>query len=69
MIGPFQSIERYSLIAPLGIKFWDVATGAYISNGLRVTAYPDDDQLHSTHASANRSGTYVLHHASGLPRV
>ena len=66
MTEPFRLIERNTLIAPLGIRFWDVATGAYISNGLRVAAYPDDDQLHLTHASANRSGTYVLHHASGL---
>lgn len=66
MTEPFQSIERHTLNAPLGIKFWDVVTGAYVSNGLRVTAYPGDDQVHSTYASANRSGTYVLHSASGL---
>lgn len=62
----YQLLERQTLIAPLGVKFWDVATGAYICDGLKVTAYPDDDRLHSTPASPNRSGTYVLHHASGL---
>src|SRR5438876_3542772 len=66
MIGPFQLLERQTLIAPLGVRFWDVASGAYVTNGLRVAAYPDDDRLHSTQASPNRSGTYVLHHASGL---
>jgi hypothetical protein len=62
----FQLLERQTLIAPLGVKFWDVATGAYVSDGLNVTAYPDNDRLHSTQAAPNRSGTYVLHHAAGL---
>jgi hypothetical protein len=66
MIEPFQLLKRQMLIAPLGLRFWDVATGAYVSNGLRVTAYPDNDRLHMTQASPNRSGTYVLHQASGL---
>ena len=66
MIGPFQLLERQTLIAPLGVRFWDVATGAYVGDGLRVAAYAGDDRLHSTQASPNRSGTYVLHHASGL---
>ena len=66
MIGPFQLLERQMLIAPLGVRFWDVATGAYVGDGLRVVAYAGDDRLHSTQASPNRSGTYVLHHASGL---
>jgi hypothetical protein len=66
MNGSFQLLERQTLIAPLGVKFWDVATGAFISDGLKVTAYPNDDRLHSTQALPNRSGTYVLHQASGL---
>lgn len=66
MIGTFQLLERQTLIAPLGVRFWDATTGASVSDGLRVTAYPNDDRLHSTQASPNRSGTYVLHHASGL---
>ena len=39
MIGPFQLLERQMLIAPLGVRFWDVATGAYVGDGLRVVAY------------------------------
>jgi hypothetical protein len=66
MIEPFQLLERQMLIAPLGVKFWDVATGVYVSNGLNVRVYRDDDRLHSVQASPNGSGTYVLHHAPGL---
>jgi hypothetical protein len=66
MIEPFQLRKRQMLIAPLGVKFWDVATGAYVGNGMRVVVYRNDDRLHATQASVNRSGTYVLHHASGL---
>lgn len=66
MSSPFQLPERPTSIAPLGVRFWDVATGAYVSNGLKVTAYPGDARLASTQASLNRSGTYVLHHAWGL---
>lgn len=66
MIEPLRLLERKTLIAPLGVRFWDVATGGYVSDGLRVTAYPDNDRLQSTEATPNRSGTFVLHHASGL---
>ncbi|MDX6406394.1 MAG: hypothetical protein QOH70_3849 [Blastocatellia bacterium] len=66
MIEPFQLLERQMLIAPLGVRFWDVATGAYVSSGLTVRVYRDDDHLHSNQASPNASGTYVLHHASGM---
>ena len=66
MIEPLQLRKRQMLIAPLGVKFWDVATGAYVSDGMRVMVYRNDDRLHPTQASPNRSGTYVLHRASGL---
>ncbi len=66
MIAPFQLRKRQTLIAPLGVRFWDVATGAYVNKGMRVMVYRNDDRLHATQASPNRSGTYVLHQASGL---
>jgi hypothetical protein len=66
MIEPLQWFKRQTLIAPLGVKFWDVASGVYVSSGLSVRAYPDGDSLRATEARLNRSGTYVLHHASGL---
>lgn len=66
MMAPFQLLERQRLTAPLGVRFWDVAIGASVSSGLRVWAYPNSDPRRSTQASPNRSGTYVLHHASDL---
>lgn len=61
-------LERQTLIAPLGVKFWDVSAGAYVTSGLSVRAYPAGARLRATDALLNRSGTYVLHHASGLRR-
>ena len=66
MMAPFQLLERQRLTAPLGVRFWDVAVGTFVTGGLRVRAYPNNDPRHFTHASANRSGSYVLHHAWGL---
>ena len=66
MMAPFRLLERQELTAPLGVRFWDVATGTPISSGLSVWAYPDGKPQRATRASPNRSGTYVLHHASGL---
>jgi len=66
MIEPFRLLERQTSIAPLGVKFWDVSTGAHVSEGLQVIAYPDGHHLHFTKALPNRSGAYVLHHAWGL---
>lgn len=66
MMTPFQQLERLELTAPLGVRFWDVAIGDFVGSGLRVIAYPNDDRLRSTKAAPNSSGTYVLHHASGL---
>lgn len=66
MIEPFQLLESQTSIAPLGVKFWDVSTGAHVRGGLRVIAYPDGHTHHYTHAAANRSGAYVFHRAWGL---
>jgi len=67
MIEPFRLLERQTSIAPLGVKFWDVATGVHVGNGLQVIAYPGTHRLHSTSAFSNRSGSaYVLHQAWGL---
>lgn len=67
MIEPFRLLERQTLIAPFGVKFWDVASGVHVSNGLQVLAYPGTHRLHSTPAFSNRSGSaYVLHHAWGM---
>jgi hypothetical protein len=38
--GAWRSVERISIVAPLGIRFWDTAFNVQINDGLTVTAYP-----------------------------
>lgn len=54
------------MVAPLGLRFHDVATGAIIASGLSVTIYPANNSARRVEAFVNRSGTYVLQHAPGL---
>ncbi|HEV2801590.1 MAG TPA: hypothetical protein VGW12_13885 [Pyrinomonadaceae bacterium] len=64
--NPVQVLEHFTLVAPLGLRFHDAATGELVGDGLNVTVYPIKNTLQRVEARANRSGTYVLHHAPGL---
>jgi hypothetical protein len=66
MANPVQILERLTMVAPLGLRFHDVVTGAIIGSGLNVTVYPANNSARRVEAFVNRSGTYVLHHAPGL---
>jgi hypothetical protein len=66
MANPVQVLERLTMVAPLGLRFHDVTTGASIGSGLSVTIYPANNRARRVEAFVNRSGTYVLHHAPGL---
>jgi len=59
-----QTLEEITLVAPFGVRFWDVAAGAPAETGLSVAAYPDALQELVTPAIANASGIYSF---SGLP--
>lgn len=63
-----QVIEKFYLVAPLGLCFHDAATGERISDGLNVSVYPETTivRKNRTSAAPNRSGVYVLHKAYGL---
>jgi hypothetical protein len=61
-----QVLERLTMVAPLGLRFHDAATGAIIRSGLSVTIYPANNSARRVEAFANLSGTYVVHHAPGL---
>ncbi|MEP6924966.1 MAG: hypothetical protein ABI954_10920 [Pyrinomonadaceae bacterium] len=63
-----QIIEKVALIAPLGLRFHDAATGAIVGDGLDVSIYPANDELKERVRTAvpNRIGVYVLHRAAGL---
>jgi hypothetical protein len=66
MAQTLQILERLTLVAPLGLRFHDAATGESVASGLVVTVYPANNAARRVAAVVNRSGTYVLHHATGL---
>jgi hypothetical protein len=66
MSATFKIIERQTLVAPLGLRFRDAATGAPVAGGLRVTVYPTANPARRAQAFPNGSGVYVAHHAAGL---
>lgn len=62
MSAAYTLLERTTRFAPLGIAFYDVATGRRVSEGLRL-AYTNA-RGRRVFASANRVGVFVLR---GLP--
>jgi hypothetical protein len=66
MSSPSTSLERQTIVAPLGLRFRDAVTGAAIREGLQVTVYPSGNAARRTSAQVNRSGTYVLSFERGL---
>jgi hypothetical protein len=64
MIEP-KVIERYTIVAPLGLRFCDVATGSFIGEGLGVNAFLKSNPDINAEVFPNRSGVYVLHRARG----
>ncbi|HEX8502107.1 MAG TPA: hypothetical protein VF659_16095 [Pyrinomonadaceae bacterium] len=69
MNAPFQLLERQTLLAPLGLRFRDAATGELVGGGLSVTVYPTDDPARRSVGFVNRSGVYAVRHAAGLRDV
>ena len=65
---PTPTIEKLSIVAPLGLCFHDAATGERVLDGLSVTVSRDTKSVWKkrTQAAPNRSGVYVLHTADGL---
>jgi len=66
MASPFITLDRLTLVAPLGLRFHDATTGALVDDGLTIWAYPVGRPNAKQPAIANRKGVYVLHHAYGL---
>lgn len=61
-----QVLERLTITAPLGLRFRDQVTGAFVSEGLNVSLYEPGKPITRVPARTNRSGVYVIHHAPGL---
>ena len=66
MIEPPIILERFSRVAPFGVRFWDTLTATMVGDGLRVTAVHDTHAGRTLHAFPNRSGVYVLHDVPGM---
>jgi hypothetical protein len=66
MTPALQILERLTLVAPLGIGFWDTVADMAIGAGLTVVAYPRDNPAHRVPVLPNRSGVYAAAH---LPRL
>lgn len=62
-------MERQTLVAPLGLRFHDAATGASVPDGLTVTVYRAANPSRRVLAFPNRTGIFVLQHAPGLLEV
>ncbi|MDT5267886.1 MAG: hypothetical protein QOH49_72 [Acidobacteriota bacterium] len=66
MYETFRLIERVTHVAPLGLRFWDIVAGRYLSAGLSVSAFPAHQPARRVAAVVNRSGVFVVHSAPGL---
>lgn len=62
----WRSLERISIIAPLGIRFWDPAFDVQVRDGLSVTAWPADTRWPATSAYVTQGGIYAFHGLPGL---
>lgn len=65
----FSSVDRADVFTPLGIRFWDAARDAQVSDGLVVTARPEGWPLSAVVAFRTLSGVYAFHGLPGLHRV
>jgi hypothetical protein len=66
---PMQSVDRISIVTTLGIRFWDAAADAQITDGLVVTAYPEGARRPATQAFRTPSGVYAFQGLPGLHDV
>ena len=65
---PLPIIEKFSIVAPLGVCFHDTASGERVLGGLDVFAYPSNAGVwkNKTALRPNRQGVYVLQKINGL---
>lgn len=61
-----QPLERVSHYTPLGIRFWDLARAAAVSQGLQVRIRPPDRPDLERRAFQTASGIYAFRNLPGL---
>jgi hypothetical protein len=62
-------IERFSKVAPLGVRFWDAITHKSIGDGLIVSAYRPLQPDRRFALTLNRADVFVLQNVPGLRDV
>jgi hypothetical protein len=65
----WQVLERRSIVAPLGIRFWDPAFDVQITDGLTVTAYPEGSPRPAARAVCTPGGIFAFRKLAGLQAV
>jgi hypothetical protein len=66
---PLQQPERISWTCPLGLRFYDAASGEIITSGLDVTATRNDLVAPVVRSLLTPSGVHAFHRLFGLPVV
>ncbi len=66
---PVLVLDKITLVAPFGVRFWDVAVCAPAAAGLNVIAYRNAAPELRFTAFANHIGIYYLLHLPGLQQV
>jgi hypothetical protein len=69
MATEFITLDRLTMVAPLGLRFHDASSGSLVSDGLVVWASPVGKPTARRQAIGNRKGMYVLHHGYGLKEI
>jgi len=64
-----QTLENLTIVAPLGLRFWDPVDATAISEGLEVTIWPAGQPDVSTPAIPNRSGVFAFQGLPGMREV
>jgi hypothetical protein len=68
-MSDIQILETLSLVAPLGVRFWDAVDGAPVSAGLAVTAWPAMQPERRIPATVSRSGVFSFRNLPGMRAV
>lgn len=64
-----QVLDELTIVAPFGLRFWDVAAMAPAGAGLTVTAYPGAFPELRSIALVNKSNVYFFRDLPGMRRV
>lgn len=62
-------LERLTVVCPLGVRFRDEATGAYVTDGLSVVVYPASQPEQRAYGVSNNGSVFVFRKLPGLREV